>query len=263
MKIPDLYINEDLAEHWKVDESPESFNRFLNHVINSTNMFNYFYKAAISILKNYKDGGLIIADIGGGIGWTAAILSKFPQIKKIYVIDISDQRLERGKYILKHFKVDNDKIKFIKGHFTDFEIDEKVDIVIMHGAFHHVFIDDMELLFKKIRSIIKETKYLYEDYKNKKRLISNVPQLIISGEHYLTNIGFLKKVIKKIFVKKPHRSSKFPMGSEHERTLYEIKKIFKKNKVKAKYHFFEENNIKKKNSIIDRNLIYYFAEIKL
>lgn len=263
MKIPDLYINEDLAEHWKVDESRESFNRFLNHVINSTNMFNYFYKAAISILKNYNEDGLIIADIGGGIGWTAAILSKFPQIKKIYVIDISDKRLERGKYILKHFKVDTDKIKFIKGHFTDFELDEKVDIVIMHGAFHHVFIEDMEQLFKKIRSIIKETKYSYVDFKNKKRLITNVPQLIISGEHYLTNIGFFKKILKKILDKISNQPIKSPKGSEHERTLYEIKKIFKKNNVKAKYHFFEEDNIKKKNSIIHRNLIYYFAEIKL
>ena len=68
-------------------------------------------------------------------------------------INIFEMSPRDGLQNEKKFITTDDKIKFIKGHFTDFELDEKVDIAIMHGAFHHVFIEDMEPLFKKIRQI--------------------------------------------------------------------------------------------------------------
>ena len=32
---------------------------------------------------------MLIADIGGGIGWTSAIIAKHPRVKKVYLVEPS------------------------------------------------------------------------------------------------------------------------------------------------------------------------------
>ena len=102
-KIPKRFINEKLAEHWCVDETQKSFEKLMNHLKNNTNMYKFFIKASENIFKILKKDNLIIADIGGGIGWTGCILAQSPQVKKVYVVDPSKERLSKGPFVVKHF----------------------------------------------------------------------------------------------------------------------------------------------------------------
>ena len=80
--IAKRFIKEKVEGHWAVNKDLKSFDKLQHHLINTTNMFSFFYKAISKVLDFYNPEGLIIADIGGGVGWTSAILGSFPQIKK-------------------------------------------------------------------------------------------------------------------------------------------------------------------------------------
>ena len=75
------FVNEKLGEHWCVDESKESFEKLMNHLKKTTNMYKFFSKAAESIFKILKKDKLKIADIGGGIGWTSCLLAQSSQVE--------------------------------------------------------------------------------------------------------------------------------------------------------------------------------------
>ncbi len=262
-KIPDRFINEKLAEHWCVDESKESFVKLMNHLKKTTNMYKFFTKAAESIFEILKKDKLKIADIGGGIGWTSCLLAQSSQVEKIYVVDPSRERLSKGPFVAKHFNLPPSKVKFIEGTFQNFNLPEKVDLIILHGAFHHCFDKDVNPLFDNV----------------KKNLIEDKSQILISGEHYLNPLVMVKRFLIYYlsffsFKKKQYDLNKNPIGpgnwntphffsGEHNRLKKDIKKIFKGNGFEAKYYTFDEDNLKKKHfSKWMQPLIYYYAILK-
>jgi len=259
-KIPKRFVNEKLGEHWCVDETQKSFEKLMNHLKNNTNMYKFFIKASENIFKVLKKDNLIIADIGGGIGWTGCILAQSPQVKKVYVVEPSKERLSKGPFVSKHFNLPSSKIKFLEGTFDNFNLPEKVDLIMLHGAFHHCFDKDTEVLFNSI----------------KKNLAEKTNKVLISGEHYLNPLVMIKRFIRYyssflLFKKKQYDFNSNPIGpgnwnapdyfgGEHNRLKTDIKKIFKENGFVAKYYSFDEDNLKKKYFFKwMQPLIYYYA----
>ena len=262
-KIPKRFVNEELADHWCVDETKTSFEKLINHLKHTTNMYKWFFEPAQNILEVYKKVELKIADIGGGIGWTSCLLAQFPQVKKVYVVDPSKERLKKGHFVIKHFNILPSKIEFIEGTFDNFKLPEKVDLIILNGAFHHCFDKDTKTLFDNIKTnLSKET--------------SIEPKILVSNEHYLNPLVIVKRFIRYyfrffLFKNKQYDWNENPIepgnwnapsyfGGEHNRLKKDINKIFKKNGFIAKYHSFDESIVKKKYRYKwMQPLIYYYA----
>ena len=84
--VSNRFVNENIGIHWQVDSSESSFTRLLEHIQVRTQFYNGFYKAFNCLLENRSKNNLIIADIGGGVGWTFAIMTKHPRVKKVYLV---------------------------------------------------------------------------------------------------------------------------------------------------------------------------------
>ena len=277
--IPDRFFEEKLPDIWSVNEDHKSFDKLQNHLINTTNMFYFFHKAISKVLDFYSPEGLVIADVGGGVGWTSSILSSFPQIKKIYLIDPSPTRLDKSKHVADHYNINKSKVFPIKGDFQKFNLPEKVDIVILNGAFHHCVDEYTKILFENIRKSLKEpkiTKYL--DYRGKQKQITLRSKILISGEHYLNNIVIYKRFIDYILgkfhlkkQKKDWNGNFYELGKfnpphyfsgEHDRSKKEIMKLFRKNNFKFEIIEHDEDNLKNKNRLskfYKNHKTYYYA----
>ena len=183
------FIDEKIAEHWRVDESKDSFNKMLFHIKVKTNFFNFFEEAFEQLLRNRKEENLVILDLGGGVGWTSALMAKNPRVKKVFLVEPSATRRSINPYINSHFNVPHKKIEAIDGTFQDFNLNVKVDVVVMCASIHHCYDEYMPKLFSNIESCLK-------DPYGKNFLIPNFIKLIIT---YLSFIflspGFLKSTL--------------------------------------------------------------------
>tara|TARA_B100000579_G_scaffold371763_1_gene334539 strand:+ start:4818 stop:5357 length:540 start_codon:yes stop_codon:yes gene_type:complete len=174
--LSNRFINENIAIHWQVDSSEISFTRLLEHIQVRTQFYNGFCKAFNCFLENRSENNIIIADIGGGVGWTSAIMAKHPRVKKVYLVEPNQNRRNRFQYICNHMKVDPLKVEAVNGSFYDFSIPEKVDAIVMCASLHHCHKDYLGDLFKNIHEFLKE--------KNGKA------KVLIANEHYV-NVFFL------------------------------------------------------------------------
>ncbi|MBF0171426.1 MAG: hypothetical protein HQK87_10145, partial [Nitrospinae bacterium] len=110
-KVAERFVNEKLAAHWQVDETDESFKRLLYHLEVKTNFKPYFEIAMNKVFVPDSDltsiikqkGAITAADIGAGVAWTSAMLAKNPNVKEVYSVEPSQNRLQHGKYVIKHF----------------------------------------------------------------------------------------------------------------------------------------------------------------
>ena len=277
--IPERFFEEKLPDIWSVSKDRQSFDKLQNHLINTTNMFQFFHKAITKVLDFYSPEGLVVADVGGGVGWTSSILGFFPQIKKIYLIDPSPTRLEKANFIADHYDIDESKVSKIKGDFKNFNLPEKVDIVILNGAFHHCLDEYTDILFENIRNCLKEPKITtYLDYMGEQKQITLRSKILISGEHYLNSIVIYKRFIDYILSvlhlkkrKKDWNGNFYKLGKlnpphffsgEHDRLKKEIVKLFQKNNFKFKIIEHDEDNLKKKNKLLKfyrNSKTYYYA----
>ena len=180
MELPERYIEEKLGDHWQVEETAESFKRLMHHIEVKTN-FKPYFEEAINRLgldsDKFKDG-VIIADIGAGVCWTSAILANHPYVKHVYAVDPSEERLKHAKYVLKHFKVPEGKVTLIKGTFTEPKIPEKVSLLLLCGALHHCYDEDIPNLFSNIRS-----------------LLAKGGIVLIASEHYVTPLWLVTRFL--------------------------------------------------------------------
>ena len=96
MELANRYIDEKLGEHWNVDDTLESFQKLLNHISSSTNFKSFFEKEiAHDRLFTPLPDGMIVADIGAGIGWASSLLALKPEVKTVYAIEPSKMRLSK------------------------------------------------------------------------------------------------------------------------------------------------------------------------
>ena len=147
MFLAKKYLNENLAPHWNVNDTKESFEKLLNHISSTTN-FKSFFEKEISHPELFSmPKGMIIADIGAGNGWTSALLALKPEVEKVYAIEPSKSRYDKIMHVAKHFNVPQNKIIPVMGNFEDLKIPQKIHLACLSSSFHHCFDDQVPKLF--------------------------------------------------------------------------------------------------------------------
>lgn len=257
MKLAERFINESLAPHWEVDETEESFKSLLCHLENRTNFKPYFEESIKGLCLDdggFKDG-IVVADIGAGVCWTSAIIANQPYVKHVYAVEPSEERLKHARFVLKHLKVPENKATIIKGTFAEPKIPQKVDLLLLCGALHHCYDEDIPLLFSNIKDLLTEG-----------------GKVLIANDHYVTPFWLIMRFLS--FVKNfKNRKEKGlsltnlrapdPFGGEHWRTRKEIEGIFSSQGFKARFFIHDGDLCKDKPHFYQRiGWKYYYAILK-
>jgi SAM-dependent methyltransferase len=227
MSLAPRFVDEKIGDHWFVDETTESFQRLMEHISIKTK-FKAHFERALSDWRIYSQTeGVIVADIGAGVGWTSALMALRPEIEKVYVIEPSRNRLNCAKAIANHLGAPEKKLVFINGTFEEPNLPEKVHIISLCASIHHCWDKEMPKLFENIRNL----------------LIPNKGLVLLSNEHYVNRLYILRRILSSLFhlTKKPFnwRSDPDPWSGEHIRFKYELNKIFKRERFNVKYFSLE------------------------
>ena len=99
MVLVPRFIEEKIGSQWAVDETTASFSRLMEHISIRTRFKPHFERALSDWRLCSKTEGIIVADIGAGVGWTSAIMALRPEIKKVYVVEPSKNRLKCAKAV--------------------------------------------------------------------------------------------------------------------------------------------------------------------
>ena len=257
ISVSNRFINEKIGIHWQVDTSERSFARLLEHIQVRTQFYNGFCKAFSNFLENRSENNMIIADVGGGVGWTSAIMATHPRVKKVYLVEPNINRRNSFQNICNHLKVDPLKVDAINGSFHDFSIPVKVAAIVMCESLHHCHKDYLADLFRNILEFLIE--------KNGKA------RVLIANEHYVNiffsvrrQLSLLKWLIegKKPFWTTTNPRHYDPYDFEHWRSKSELDSIFNK------YNFVANYNLLRFDLCDDKPLYewlimwrYYFATL--
>ena len=254
MKLPERFIEEKLADHWQVGVAGESFKRLMYHLEVRTN-FKPYFEESIKRLRldseKFKNG-VTIADIGAGVCWTSAILANHPYVKHVYAVDPSEERLKHAKYVLRHFKVSEGKVTLIKGTFTEPKIPEKVSLLLLCGALHHCYDEDIPNLFSNIRS-----------------LLAKGGIVLIASEHYVTPLWLITRFLSCVKNFRNRREMRISItnlrapdsfSGEHWRTKKELLHIFHTQGFKPRLFIHDGDLCKDKPHMYQRmGWKYYYA----
>ena len=230
-------MNKDLAYHKLLHERLSSGDvSFSDRILT----FHRFEKQVSEIYGT-------ILDVGCGNGYASVYLLKtFPKIKKIYLLESSEEAVENLiPKTLKHFEI-HDKFEIIHGSFDNLNLNIKFDFIVSFGAVHH-----SSCLFKTLECLNKSIKD--EGY-----LILSEP----SKSDFTTHAEYVKKyntieIKEGIELKNKERNDHFYRVSEYKSALimngFDIiyEKITNKNKIllffKKIYFHYKICNMKNKN----------------
>ena len=280
MELAERYKEEILAAHWDVNETAESFQRLLNHISATTNFKAFFEKEIAHPSLFSLPEGLIVADIGAGVGWTSSLLALKPEVKKVYAVEPSKSRLSKIPYVANHFNVPEGKIECIDGNFEQLNIPESVHLVCLSSSFHHCFDEQMPIMLKNIKEILFEkTSYSYKNYHNEDVTIHYKGKVLLASEHYVTFLFTLKRILSYLrnisrFVINPskYNPERFfgdwlapdPWGGEHYRTNTEINNFINNAGFSIKFYLHDGNIcIGEKWNHKDKLVRYYYAILEL
>lgn len=256
--VAERFLNEDLGLHWQVDETKESFNRLLHHLEVKSNFKPYFEEALrhLNLDKDDSSDAIVAADIGAGVCWTSAILSRHPKVKITYAVDPSENRLKHARFVIKHFGVE-DKVRIINGTFLRPNIPEKVDLILLCSSLHHCYDEQIEGLFL-----------------NMKQLLKPEGRILIANEHYIDRLWMLKRLLSYL-IHFPKRTELFyyplsklraphEFSGEHWRTRKELERIFNDNGFAAKFFVHNGDLCKDKPTLYHQiGWHYYHAILRL
>lgn len=255
MVLAKKFIDENLAEHWQVNKTNESFKRLLYHLEIKSNFKPHFEKALKELRlddREHKDG-VVVADIGAGVCWTSAILANIPCVKYVYAVEASENRLKHAKFVLEHFNVSKEKFSLLKGTFSDLKIPEMIDIFVLCGSLHHCYDKDIPDLFKNIRRLLKKN-----------------GMVLIANEHYVNFFWILKRFVSYIknFSKRDtigiylsNLRAPHPFDGEHWRTRQELEDIFRREGFNAQFFLHKEDLCKDKPTFYHTVGWYYYYAV--
>jgi len=97
----------------------------------------------------------IAADLGSGTGMGATILSKLPEIEKVFAIEYSEQFVLRiMPEVFIRFDADREKIVRVVGDFNSLEIENNsLSLILDVDSFHHS--EDLNITLKECNRVLK------------------------------------------------------------------------------------------------------------
>jgi len=255
--LPERFIEEKLSSHWKVDETEESFACLLHHLEVSSNFRRYFEQALEGFMKRLvsppKSQDLNLLDLGCGVAWTSAILANKQEVRHVYAVEASQERLKHAQWVVRHFGVPLEKVTLQLGTFAEFQVPGRVDGIILCASFHHCYNDTVDLLFSNIQEILAPG-----------------GKILLANEHYVDFwfnlhriLSFLKHFFKqkKLFYSLSNLRAPYPFDGEHWRTKTDLTEIFHRNGLKADFFIHEGDLCKEEVSFIRKMGYHYYYAI--
>lgn len=129
--------------------------------------FDDFYNLPLEVL-NYSGNSPKVLDIGSGTGlFSSFILTKYPKAA-ITMIDLADELMDIAK---KRFELYFD-FDYIVADYTEYNFDQKYDIIVSALSIHHLSHKDKQRLYEKCYSILNDNGYFI-----------NADQVLSPSEH--------------------------------------------------------------------------------
>lgn len=162
-------------------EDPKEFHRGL------TELWNYLDAVRRIDWDKHLPAGAVCLDLGSGVGWLSAFLSKNPRVEKIYALDSSKHFLNVMRPAMESLMgAEGRKIEPIEGFFTPLLFDDRsLDAVVAASALHHA--DNLEEALVDIHRALKDGGTLF--------LVNELPH------HDLGYLFFLLKGFAAILVR--------------------------------------------------------------
>lgn len=111
--------------------------------------FDDFYSIPISIL-DIKTETPTVLDIGAGTGlFSSFVKEKYPNAR-ITLIDLSEKMMEISKERFSNYK----DVHYVVSDYTEYEFEEKFDLVISSLSIHHLSDEEKSNLYKKAFSLL-------------------------------------------------------------------------------------------------------------
>jgi SAM-dependent methyltransferase len=107
----------------------------------------------LKLMKIPFSGSVI--DLGSGVGTVATIVSRVPEVEKVYAVEYSEQFvLKSMPAVFKHFKADEAKIVRVVGDFNMFQLpDASVSLIVEVDSLHHA--EDLDLTLRECSRVLK------------------------------------------------------------------------------------------------------------
>jgi len=174
---------EKSKEWWIADGSEASFARLRSYLGRSGLMDEYRIAERFVAQRSKRD--LIVADLATGIGWTAILFSKLPNVAAVHAVDISRHRLGvLFPQATRMFEGAAIKLKRSLGSFYDLRFGEaSLDVVFLSSAFHHAA-NPLRLLTEI------------------DRVLRPGGHLILMGENVVGRRAIARRVIKKLLLER-------------------------------------------------------------
>ena len=128
--------------------------KIINFLTKETNLQRCFLDA-LQFADNI--GGAVrgdVLDIGAGVGWTSAIVSRIEAIQLIMAIDYSVNRLEKiAPIVMQQLGAEPDKVKRVVGDFFSLELQPAYYDAAIFCQSAYMF-SDLERLFRKVNHLL-------------------------------------------------------------------------------------------------------------
>ncbi len=124
-------------EWWIADGSEAAFARLRGYLEGSGLLDDY--RIAERFVAQLPRRDLTVADLAAGIGWTASLFSRLPNVASVHAVEISRHRLDLLlPQAVRMFGGDAAKVKRSLGSFYELKFPpQSLDVVFLASAFHH------------------------------------------------------------------------------------------------------------------------------
>ncbi|UCE06630.1 MAG: class I SAM-dependent methyltransferase [bacterium] len=130
-------------------------------------------------------GGNVL-DVGAGVAWTSALMSRISSVQKVIAIDYSTHRLLNiAPLVFEQLQGDRSKFDIVVDDFLRFECEEnQFDVIIFCQALY--MFKDLDKVMYKIRKLLKQSAVLIVACERITKTYS-----IFSPKYYLRNLRYL------------------------------------------------------------------------
>jgi len=157
-----------LLEKSKVDELENSFLKKESNFVELYECLDFISNNGLKLEGNGMD-------LAGGILWTVPHFLKIKEVKHMFAVEYSEQRLiKQGSRLLNAYEIPKDKVTLALGSFYELKVpSESLDFLSIVAAVHHA--DHPIDLMKEIHRVLKPKGLL-----------------ILPAELYVSAVGYLK-----------------------------------------------------------------------